>query len=561
MTVNESNRDPNAVCTLVPLGGLGEIGKNMMALDCQGRILVIDAGLAFPSEDQPGIDLIIPDITYLQENRDRVIGIVLTHGHEDHVGCLPYILPLLPVPVYGTRMTLGIVRNKLDEYNLLGSTELNEIQAGGSLDLGPFHLDFIRVTHSIVDGIGLGITTPAGTIVHTGDFKLDQTPVDGEVTDLGKFGELGRKGVDLLLADSTNVEREGYTLSEKEVGVAFDEIIREAKQRVVVACFSSNVHRFQQVVNTAARYRRSLGVLGMSMVKNMRTAQELGYLSIPENLWLKYSDLARMPLEKTVVMTTGSQGEPRSALARAAVGENPDLELAPGDTVIISARTIPGNERRIANMINHLFRLGCQVHYERVSEIHVSGHAAREELKVVHNIVKPRHFIPIHGEIRHLVHHAALAEELGMPAERIFVLANGDRVELSRQGVRRLDQVGSGSVLVDGKGVGDVGRVVLRDRQHLAQDGIVLAVVGLDRATGNLVSGPDVIARGVADESETSRLVGAAIAVIHEVLSSETQNGLADKSVLQDSLRSALKRFFKKECMRFPMIIPVVMDV
>lgn len=550
-----------ATCRIVPLGGLGEIGKNMLALDCAGKILVIDAGLAFPSEDQPGIDLIIPEITYLLENQERVLGIVLTHGHEDHVGALPYILRVLNVPVYGTPMTLGMVRNKLEEHGLLEQTFLQTIQAGGELTLGPFRLEFIRVAHSIVDGIGLGIETPAGRLVHTGDFKLDPTPVDGQVTDLRKFGEWGQKGVDFLLADSTNVERPGYTLSEREVGVAFDEIIRNAPRRVVIACFSSNVHRFQQVVNTAARYGRSLGVLGLSMAKNMRTAQDLGYLNIPPSMWLKWGDLVRLPPEKTIVMMTGSQGEPRSALARAAVGENQDLQLTAQDTVVVSARTIPGNERRIGNMINHLFRIGCQVHYERVSEIHVSGHAAQEELKVIHNVIRPRHFLPIHGETRHLVQHAALARELGMPAERVFVMENGETLAFGAAGVRKLESVTSGHVLVDGKSVGDIGKVVLRDRQHLSQDGILIAVVSLDSQSGALVTGPDLIARGMADEAQSQRLLEGANVVLKEALSRETLQSLADKPAMQEVIRTTLKRYFKREVERFPMIIPVVIEV
>jgi ribonuclease J len=548
-------------CRLIPLGGVGEIGKNMLALECAGKILVIDAGLMFPTEDQPGIDFIIPDIRYLLDRAEDVLGIVLTHGHEDHVGALPYILRQLLAPVYGTRMTLGMVRNKLEEHGLLDAVTLQEIQAGGELTLGPFRLEFVRVAHSIVDGIGLGITTPAGLIVHTGDFKLDPTPVDGQVTDLGKFAEFGRRGVDVFLADSTNAEREGYTLSEREVGLALDEIIREAPQRVVVACFSSNVHRFQQVVNTAVKYRRKLGVQGMSMINNMRTAQELGYLRIPDHFWLKWNDLLTLPREQTVIMTTGSQGEARSALARAAVGENPDLQIQAGDTIVISARAIPGNERRIGTMINHFFRLGCQVHYERVSEIHVSGHAAREELKVMHTIVHPRHFVPIHGEPRHLAHHAALARELGLADDRILILENGDQIELAGGSLRRMARVATGSVLVDGKGVGDVGHVVLRDRQHLAQDGIVIVVIGLDRQNGEIVSGPDLTPRGLADEGETARLLEGAREALRATLGELSGEVLADVPLLQDMIRSTAKKYFKKELMRFPMIIPVVMEV
>jgi ribonuclease J len=548
-------------CTLIPLGGLGEIGKNMLAIECQDQVLVVDAGLMFPNEDQPGVDFIIPDIGWLLERPERVLGIVLTHGHEDHVGALPYILRQLLVPVYGSRMTLGMVRNKLEEHGLLPHVDLHEIEAGGELTLGPFKLEFVRVAHSIVDGLGLGITTPAGLIVHTGDFKLDPTPVDGQRTDLGKFAEFGNRGVDILLADSTNAERPGYTLSEREVGLALEEIFREAPQRIVVACFSSNVHRFQQVVNAAVKYGRKLGVLGLSMVKNMRTAQELGYLEVPERLWLKWNDVMSLAPERTVIMTTGSQGEPRSALARAAVGENADLTLAAGDTVIISARTIPGNEKRIGNMINHFFRLGCEVHYERVSEIHVSGHAAREELKVMHSVVRPRHFIPVHGEPRHLAHHARLAQDLGLGADRILILENGDAVELRAGTLARRGRVASGQVLVDGKGVGDVGHIVLRDRQHLAQDGMVIAVIGLDRQSGALVADPDLTLRGVADESETARLVEGARDALREALREASKESASDASVLQDRARSALKKYFKKELMRFPMIIPVVMEV
>lgn len=549
-----------AQCLITPLGGLGEIGKNMLALECQDQIIIVDAGLAFPSEDQPGVDFIIPDISYLLERRQQVKAIVLTHGHEDHVGALPYVLRQLPVPVYGSRMTLGIVGNKLEEHPQLPPIQLNPVAAGEELTIGPFRCEFIRVTHSIIDGFGLGIATPAGRIVHTGDFKLDPTPVDGLQTDLARFAAWGEQGVDLLLSDSTNAERPGYTLSEREVGQAFDEIIRDAPGRVVIACFSSNVPRFQQALQAAERYRRKVGVLGMSMTKNLRTAHELGYLDLPPNLWLRATDVSRLAPEQTLILTTGSQGEPRSALARAAIGENDDLQFRAGDTVIISARTIPGNERRIGNMINHLFRLGCQVHYERVSEIHVSGHAAQEELKVMLNLVRPRHFIPVHGELRHLVRHAALAREVGLASDRILILENGQQVALTPEGVRRTTEAAAGNVFVDGKGLGDVDRVVLRDRQHLAQDGMVVAILGVDRHSGELVAGPDLVARGIADEAESERLTRAAEALLRGLLEQEARAGRADTQALQETVRAELKRFFKKEIMRFPMIIPVVVE-
>ncbi len=559
----QSHDQPANACAIIPLGGLGEIGKNMLVLECEGQLLIIDAGLAFPTEEQPGIDLIIPDVSYILEKAESIVGLILTHGHEDHIGGVPFLLKQLSrnLPIYGTRMTLGMLQNKLEEHHLLSQVELRPIEAGQQLVLGPFEIEFIRVTHSIVDGVALGIKTPAGRLVHTGDFKLDPTPVDNQVTDLAAFGAWGREGVDLLLADSTNVEREGYTLSEREVGVAFDEIVRDAEGRVVIACFSSNIHRFQQVVNTALKFQRKIGVLGLSMVKNMRTAQELGYLNIPANLWLKWSEVAMLPPKDTLVLTTGSQGEPNSALARAAVGEHQDLRLQRGDTVVISARTIPGNERRIGTMINQLFHLGAQVQYERVSEIHVSGHAAREELKIIHRLVNARHFMPVHGETRHLVHHAALAHALGYDPENIFILENGDRLVLTPEGVSRGEPVPSGRVLVDGKGMGDVDQVVLRDRKHLAQDGMVVVVLGLDRQQGEVISGPDILSRGISETLEQDKVREEMLDVVRQVLAEENGPAMSDPLMIQDQLRRALKKYFKKKMMRFPMIVPVVMEV
>lgn len=535
----------------------------MMVIEYQDQLIIIDAGLAFPSEDYPGIDLIIPDVTYLLEKKQQILGIILTHGHEDHIGGLPYILKqlLCPITIYGTKMTLGLVSNKTEEHPVLAQCPLETITAGQRLKLGPFEMEFIRVSHSVVDGLAIGLRTPEASLLHTGDFKLDPTPVDGQVTDLAAFGAWGKQGVDLLLADSTNVEREGFTLSEREVGRAFDEIVSQATGRVVIACFSSNVHRFQQIINTCQQSQRQLGVLGMSMIKNMRTAHELGYLNLPDQLWLRWSELQTLPPHKTIIMTTGSQGEPTSALARTAVGEHPELKLQPGDTVIISARRIPGNERRINAMINQLFQLGCQVHYERVSEIHVSGHAAKEELKIIHSLVRPKYFMPIHGELRHLVHHGQLAQEMGCPAENIIILDNGDRLTFSHHQFHVEKAVAGGKVLVDGKSMGNVDQVVLRDRRHLAQDGVVLIILGVDRQNGEVVTGPELLARGLSDEQDFHTIRDEAIAALQELLSQETQQAMMDSIMLQDKCRRTLKRFFKKKLMKFPIIIPVVMEV
>ena len=480
---------------IIPLGGLGEIGKNMTVIRVEDEILLIDSGLMFPEEDMLGIDLVIPDISYLIENKEMVKAIVLTHGHEDHIGALPYVLKQLNVPVYGTRLTLGILEGRLKE-NGVDSGSLHPVSAGDIINAGSFSVGFIRVNHSIPDAVGLSIKTPVGMIVHTGDFKLDYTPIDGKMTDFRRFSELGNKGVLVLMADSTNAEREGHTPSESTVGQAFDKAFHNARQRIIVATFSSNVHRIQQVIDTAIRYKRKVAVLGRSMVNVVNISLELGYINAPEGSIIDIDEINNYPMDQIVIITTGSQGEPMSALTRMAMSDHRKVGIVPGDTVIISATPIPGNEKLVAKTIDNLMKLGANVVYGRSEGIHVSGHASREELKLMHNLVRPKFFIPVHGEYHHLVKHAKLAEELGMPKERIFIGENGMILEFTRDKGSIVGKVPAGMVMVDGLGVGDVGNVVLRDRQHLASEGMVVIVCSIDENNGNLISGPDIISRG-----------------------------------------------------------------
>lgn len=481
-------REPKV--SLIPLGGLGEVGKNMMVVRYGENILVIDSGLMFPEEELLGIDIVIPDITYLLENKNIVRGIVLTHGHEDHIGALPYVLKQLNVPVYGTRLTLGILGGKLREQHMLDNVKLNCVKPRDIVTIGPFKVEFIRVSHSIPDAVALAIETPVGVIIHTGDFKIDQTPVDGEVTDFYRFAQRGEKGVLALLSDSTNVERSGYTMSERVVGQTFDDTFRESQERIIVATFASNVHRLQQAITTASRYHRKVAVVGRSMVNVVNIACELGYLNVPDGLLVELDEASRLPRNQVVYLTTGSQGEPMSALTRMASRDHRQVEIMTGDTIIISATPIPGNEKLVARVIDQLFKLGANVIYEAVSGIHVSGHPSQEELKLMMNLVKPKFFMPVHGENRMLIKHARLARDLGIPESNIFVGENGQVVELTKRSGRFAGRVTSGRVLVDGLGVGDVGNIVLRDRRQLSQDGILIVVVTISRDSGLIVSGP-----------------------------------------------------------------------
>ena len=546
---------------LIPLGGLGEIGKNMWVVENQDDIVVIDAGVMFPEEDMLGVDLVIPDISYLKERRNKVRGILLTHGHEDHIGALPYVLKELNVPVYGTRLTLGLVNNRLQEH-ALDDVRLVEVRAGDRVRIGGLTFELIHVNHSIADVVAIAIPTPAGHIVFATDFKFDQTPIDGRPADVQRLAELGKQGVLALFSDSTNAERPGYTLSEKVVGDSFMDVFRTAPGRILVATFASNVHRMQQVFDAAAAFNRKVCVIGRSMVNVVRIASELGYLRFPEGMLIDASELDRYPHEQLTILTTGSQGEPMSALSRMAAGEHRQVEIVPGDTVVISAHPIPGNERLVGKTINQLYKLGAEVIYYAFSGIHVSGHASQEELKWMLNLCRPRYFVPIHGEYRMLWHHARLAREVGVPEDHIFLLDLGDVLEFTAEGQAAVTgRVSAGQVLVDGLGVGDVGTVVLRDRRQLSQDGILIAVVTIDKRTGAVVAGPDIVSRGFVYVRESEGLLEEARERLLATLSERHGQPLTEWATVKNSMREVLSRFLYERTKRRPIILPVVMEV
>ena len=545
---------------IIPLGGLGEIGKNMTAFRCGNDIILIDAGLMFPEDDMLGIDLVIPDITFLIENQDKLKGIFLTHGHEDHIGALPFILKQLDVPVYGTALTLGILEGRLEEAGV-STANLNIVKSGDRVRAGVFKLEFMRVNHSIPDAIGMAIHTPVGLIIHTGDFKIDQTPVDGQVMELNRFAEYGDRGVLLMMADSTNAERPGYTQSEKFVGETFDNEFRYAKNRIIVATFSSNVHRIQQICDTAVRYGRKVAVMGRSMVNVVDISLKLDYLKVPEGLLIDIDEIRNYTNDKIVVICTGSQGEPMSALTRMSMGENRKVQIIPGDTVIISAAPIPGNEKMVSNTINHLYMLGAEVVYEKANGVHVSGHASQEELKIMHNLVRPKFFMPVHGEYRHLVKHARLAESLGMDRKNIMIAENGAVVELTRESITLNGKVTAGNVLIDGLGVGDVGNIVLRDRRQLSQDGIMIVVVGVDAATNQIISGPDIVSRGFVYVREAEDLMEEARNKVQTALDKCEETKNTDWNAMKEAIRNALGRFLFEKTRRRPMIMPIIMEV
>ena len=546
---------------IIPLGGLGEIGMNMILLETEEDLLIIDAGLMFPEEEMLGIDLVLPDTTYLLERQQRVRGVIITHGHEDHTGSLPFLLQQLPVPVYGTSLALGLIREKLREFGLDQTADLRRIQAGESLHLGKLRLEFIRVGHSIPDGLAVAAHTPAGLLVHSGDFKFDQTPVDARLTDVRKFAELGEQGVLVLLSDSTNATKEGFTPSESAIGPTLELIFRTASRRIIVACFASHVHRIQQVLDVAARLGKKVAVNGKNMAANTRIAAELGHLRIPEDTLVRLDDLKRFPPDQGVIITTGSQGEPLSAVARMAVGEHKQIEILPGDTVIFSARVIPGNEKSIARTVNHLFRRGAQVVTEDVMPgVHVSGHGSREELKLMLNLTRPRFFVPIHGEYRHLHSHARLAQQVGIREEDVFLLENGEVLEITPTWGNVVGKIPAGRIFVDGKGVGDVGDTVLRDRQHLAQDGMVVVVIGFDSA-GTVVAGPDIVSRGFAHLPEDDLLFEEARRLILTVLEGCSVEEKTDWTLIKQRIRSVLRKFLQKKMDRRPMILPVIIEV
>ncbi|MDR3579125.1 MAG: ribonuclease J [Oryzomonas sp.] len=546
---------------VIPLGGLGEIGLNMMAYQYGDDIIIADCGLMFPEPDMLGIDYVIPDISWLRERSDCVRAICLTHGHEDHIGALPFVLQELNVPVYGTALTLGFVNEKLKEYKLDGVVELVTVKPRETVELGCFRVEFLRVAHSIVDGCALAITTPEGVVIHTGDFKIDQTPVDGELTDLARLSCYGDQGVLALFSDSTNVEREGYTISEKYVGEAFADIFPKCRGRIIVAAFSSNIHRVQQVADVAIACGRKILLNGRSMIANVRIARQLGYLNIPDDMLLDLRELAYLPPEQVCMVTTGSQGEPMSSLTRIALDDHKQIKLERGDTVILSSRFIPGNERTISELINHLYRRGAEVYHEKVSEVHVSGHASQEELKLMMNIVRPRFFMPIHGEYRHLVKHIQLAQKVGIPEERCILAVNGEVVAFYADTAAIIEKVESGRVFVDGKGVGDVGNVVLKDRKHLSEDGMVVVIIGINESSGELIHGPDIVSRGFVFEDESQEYLETARCIVVDALDELNDEMRRDSEEVKTVVRQVLRRFFKKTIERRPVILPVVMEM
>jgi len=559
--INRETPDTAPVLSIIPLGGIGEIGMNCTLLECGDDIIVIDAGLMFPDPEMLGVDIVIPDFTYLYENRHKVRAIVLTHAHEDHIGALPFLLRELNVPVYGTRLTLGFVKDKLKEHGLDERAELMTVRPREVAVIGCFRVEFIRVTHSIVDGVGLGITTPAGCVVHTGDFKIDPTPVDNEVMDLGTFSSYGDRGTLALLSDSTNALQGGYTFSEKEVRRGLEEIFQKAKGRIVVATFASNIHRVQQIMDVAVMHGRKVILNGRSMISNALIALDLGYLRMPPETWLKIDALKKLPDDQIVMITTGSQGEPMSALTLMAAGEHKHFQIRKGDTIVLSSKMIPGNERAITRIINHLFKHGAEVFYEKVSEVHVSGHASREELKLLLNLVRPKFFIPVHGEYRHLVHHAKLAQKVNIPEENIFILEDGEVMEFTRSSASRAGRVPAGRVLIDGKVPGGVDTVVLRDRMKLAHDGVVIVILAIEQATGRVVSGPDIVSRGFLFEDASQELLAEVKQVVLDTLQVMIPEAKGDWSLVSARVRSSLKKFINKRLDRRPMILPVIMEV
>jgi ribonuclease J len=546
---------------LIPLGGLGEIGLNMMLVESGDDVIAVDCGLMFPDPDElPGVDYVIPDFAYAVAKRDGFRGVVLTHGHEDHIGALPYLLRQAPVPVYATALTRALVSEKLREHGLAETADLRPMRARERFELGPFTVEPIRVTHSIADGMGLAVETPVGTVVHTGDFKLDPTPLDGEPPDYRRFAELGEQGVLVLCSDSTNVDRPGHTPSEVEVGAALAERFDRAAGRIILATFASHVHRIQQVLTLAAARGRHVALLGRSMERNVAIAAELGYLRVPEGLLRSLEELVALPPERQVILSTGSQGEPHSALALMAAGEHKYVQVAPGDLVIISARVIPGNERTVGRVVNALYRAGAEVLYDDNAFVHVSGHASQEDLKLMLDLTKPRYFIPVHGEYRHLLGHARLAASIGLPADRIFLIEDGTGVEMTKTAARVMPGYPTGRVLVDGTGVGDVGAVVLRDRQILADDGVIAVAVALDRA-GALVAGPEIASRGVIYVKENEALLEDLRAVVRAALSERDPDAPPDREALAARVRTAVRQLVNQRVQRKPIVLPLIVEV
>ncbi len=552
---------PTQKLRVMMLGGLNEIGKNLTVIEYGDNIIIIDCGIAFPDEDMPGIDLIIPDFTYLEKNFDKIRGILITHGHEDHIGAIPYLLKQINVPVYGTRLTHGILENKLAEHKLLGERTLVTVEAGDVISLGVFKAEFIRVNHSIADACCIAVTTPVGVVFHTGDFKLDVSPVAGEMMDLTRIGEYGRQGVLLMLCESTNVERSGFTPSERRVGFSLDNIfMQNHDKRIIIATFSSNVHRVQQIINTSVKFGRKVAITGRSMINVVGAATRLGYMEVPENVLIDISEIGRYPQEMITIITTGSQGEPMSALYRMAFSDHNQVSLTSQDLVVLSSHAIPGNEKLVGRVINEMYRRGVNVYHDD-DEVHVSGHACSEELKLMHALVKPKFFMPIHGEYRHLMQHKDLAEFMGMDPRNIFVCDNGHVLELDRETCKRGVPVPAGRTLVDGYGVGDVGNIVLRDRRHLAQDGLIVIVATVDVDDNILISGPDIISRGFVYVRESEELMDEVREIARNTLTDMLDSGITEWTQLKQNTKDALSKFLYSKTKRRPMILPVIMNV
>lgn len=547
---------------IIPLGGLHEIGKNITIFQYDDEMIVVDCGLSFPEDDMLGVDLVIPDITYIIKNQEKLKGMVITHGHEDHIGGIPYFLKQINTPIYGTKLTLGLIKNKLEEHRLLSSTTLNEVNPSETIKLGKyFKVEFIQSSHSIPDSVILAIQTPVGTIIHTGDFKVDYTPMDGKIMDFGRLAELGNQGVLALMSDSTNAERKGFTMSESSVGEVFEKLFSNCTKRIVVATFASNVHRVQQIVNCAVKYGRKIAICGRSMINMITTARELGYIDCPDNLFIDIDIINNYTDDNLLIITTGSQGETMSALTRMASGTHRKVKITPNDLVIISANPIPGNEKSVSKVIDSLMQIGAEVVYSALEDVHVSGHACQEEQKLILALTKPKYFIPVHGEYRHLIAHSETAKMMGVPKENIFKLENGKILEIDKNSAEYTGQVQSGIILVDGLGIGDVGNIVLRDRQHLSQDGLIIVVLTMNGSTGEVIAGPDVISRGFVYVRESENVMDDIKQVVrHEVHKCEEQ-GISDWSTIKNSIRENLREYIFSKTKRNPMIIPIVMEI
>ena len=546
---------------IIPLGGLEEIGKNITIFEYEDEIILVDCGLEFPGDDMLGVDLVIPDITYLIKNKEKIKGLIITHGHEDHIGSIPYVLKQINIPIYATKLTVALIKNKLEEHKLLRSTKMHIVDQGQILNFGKMQVEFIRSNHSIPDAVMLAIHTPVGTVLHTGDFKVDYTPIDDKVIDLGRIAELGNQGILALLSDSTNSERKGFTMSESSVGEVFDKLFLNNSKRIVVATFASNVHRVQQIVNSAIKYGRKIAICGRSMENMIEAARELGYIKESENVFIDIDNIKNYRDDQLVIITTGSQGEAMSALTRMANGDHKKVTITPNDMIIISATPIPGNEKLVSKVIDDLMKIGAEVIYSSLQDVHVSGHACQEEQKLIITLAKPKYFIPVHGEYRQLMAHAETAKSIGIEPKNIFIMTNGRVLELNQDEAKLTSTVPNGRVLVDGLGVGDVGNIVLRDRQHLSQDGLIVIVMGMDQRTGEIVSGPDVVSRGFVYVRESENLMDDLKRVIREQVHKLEENHISDWSTIKSTLKDELRDYIFEKTKRNPMILPIILEV